>query len=77
MANELCDGDCNHCPIINHKNSRLLSAILNEAYDRFGNEFYQIVQGACPNLTCCRDCHIDDFCHVEGCKIIKHNKEKS
>ena len=70
-----CNGDCNHCPIIIHPNSRLLSAILNKAYDRFGSEFYKIVQDECPNLTCCFDCHIDDFCHVEGCQVLKYNEE--
>jgi len=49
----------------------MLSAIMNQAHDKFGNEFYKIVQGMCPNLTVCYDCRIDDFCHVEGCKILK------
>ena len=66
----LCDQDCNHCPIINHPNSRMLTKILNAAYDRFGDEFYKIVQDQCPNLTVCYDCRIDDFCHIEGCKLI-------
>jgi len=65
----LCDRKCNECPIINHPNSRLLTAILNQAHDKFGNDFYEIVQEACPNMTVCKDCRIDDFCHVEGCEI--------
>jgi len=68
---KLCDEDCNHCPIILHKNSRLLTRILNEAQNKFGDEFCKIIQGYCPNLTCCRDCHIDDFCHDENCEIVK------
>jgi len=72
---ELCDSDCNHCPIISHPNSRLVTKILNEAYDKFGNEFYRIVQDNCPNLTCCYDCRVDDFCHFEDCKIVKGNDE--
>ena len=47
----LCDEDCNNCPIIGHPNSRLLTKILNEALDKFGDEFYHIVQKHCLNLT--------------------------
>ena len=64
-----CDGDCNHCPIILHKNSQLLTMILNQALQKFGDEFYEIVEKGCPNLTCCFECRIDDFCHVEGCTL--------
>ncbi len=67
----LCDEDCNHCPIILNKNSRRLTKILNEAYDKFGNDFYKIVQKHCPNLTVCYDCRIDDFCHLKECKLVK------
>jgi hypothetical protein len=72
---KLCDENCNHCPIIMHPNNRLVTRILNEAYEKFGSEFYKIVQGYCPNLTCCFDCHIDDFCHDENCKIVKDINE--
>jgi hypothetical protein len=44
---------------------------MNEAFDKFGNDFYAIVQENCPNMTVCYDCRIDDFCHMEGCEIIK------
>lgn len=64
-----CDGDCNHCPFVNHPNSRLLTYIFNKLYDKFGDDLYKIIQDACPNLTVCYDCKIDDFCHVEGCKL--------
>ena len=62
----LCDRDCNHCPIILHDNSRLLTKIFNEAFNTFGDDFYSIVQKHCPNMTCCADCHIDDFCHLKN-----------
>lgn len=66
----LCNEECNNCPIISHPNSKLVTKIFNEAYDEFGTAFHHIVQKHCPNLTCCYDCRIDDFCHFEGCKII-------
>lgn len=65
---EYCDGDCNHCGVIMHPNSRQLTAVLNALYNRFGNEVYVTVQHMCPNMTCCYDCRLDDFCHVEGCR---------
>jgi hypothetical protein len=67
---ELCDRDCNNCPIITHPNSRMVTYILNSLYEKMSDgDVYSTVQQACPNLTCCFDCHIDDFCHFEGCKI--------
>ncbi len=71
MSLKLCNRNCNECPIINHSNSRLLTRILNEAYDKFGDEFHEIVQNLCSNMTVCYDCRIDDFCHVEDCKIVE------
>lgn len=67
----LCNEDCNYCPIIRHKNSRVVTRILNELLERYGNGVYRVVEGNCPNLTCCFDCSIDDFCHIEGCEIVK------
>ena len=73
---KLCNRDCNNCPIVGHPNSRMLTAIFNRMIDKFDeNEVYKIVQGMCPNLTVCYNCRIDDFCHVEGCKIIRHSDE--
>ena len=66
----VCDENCNECPVIGHENSRMLTKILNEARDKFGDEFYHIVQRNCPNMTVCYDCRIDDFCHVEGCELV-------
>ena len=70
----LCDEDCNHCSLLSSPNSRMVTKILNELLEKFGNGVYEIVQSNCPNLTCCYDCHIDDFCHDEDCKIIKEIK---
>lgn len=75
MPIKLCDKNCNECPLINHGNSRMLTKILNEAYDKFGDEFYHIVQKNCPNFTVCYDCRIDDFCHCEGCEITRIKEE--
>jgi len=73
---KLCDNDCNHCQIIRHENSRMVTFILNSLFEKFGDEVYLVVQSACPNLTCCFDCRIDDFCHVEGCEIAAAAEEK-
>jgi len=70
----LCDEKCNECILLQSPNSRMVTEVLNELYNKFGNGVYEIVEKNCPNLTCCYDCHIDDFCHVKGCKIIKENK---
>lgn len=35
---------------------------------------YEIVETQCPNLTCCYDCCIDDFCHLPDCEIVRKNK---
>ena len=67
---KLCDEDCNHCPMVMHPNSRMLTYILNKAHDEFGDKFYKIVQDACPNFTICYDCRIDDFVHMEGCDLV-------
>jgi len=69
-----CDEKCNSCPIVTHPNSRMVTRIMNEAYKKFGQDFYRIVQSNCSNLTCCFDCCIDDFCHIEGCKIVEDLK---
>ena len=63
-----CDENCNECALLDN---RQLSKILNMLYLKFGDEAYHIIQSECPNLTCCADCHIDDFCHIEGCEILK------
>ena len=64
---QLCNGDCNHCPIVSHPNSRMLTRVLNELHNKFGDGVYEIVQRDCPNFTVCYDCRIDDFVHDEGC----------
>jgi len=66
---ELCDRDCNHCQIIGNKNSRMVTFILNSLLEKFGNDVYEVVRNECPILTCCFDCHVDGFCHNEGCEI--------
>ena len=72
---KLCDGNCNECPIIMHPNSRMVTRILNMLHEKFGDDAYVIVQSHCPNLTCCYDCGIDDFCHDSDC-ILPDPKAK-
>lgn len=40
---KLCDEDCNNCPIIGHPNNRMVTKILNQAFEKYGDEFYLIV----------------------------------
>ena len=70
----LCDEDCNNCALLRAPNARQLSLALEAAYQRFGDDFYAIIQHVCPNMTACRDCHIDDFTHIEGCEIAEAAK---
>jgi hypothetical protein len=71
MKTRVCNGDCNHCPIVNHPNSRMLTKVLNELLLEFGSGVYKIVQRNCPNMTVCFDCRIDDFYHNADCAIMQ------
>jgi len=72
---KLCDKKCNECVLMTNSNAKILTKIFNELYDELGGEVSQIVGKYCPNLTCCYDCHIDDFCHFENCEIVKNEEE--
>ena len=65
---EFCNGDCNNCEAIRN---RQVTVILNALYETFGERVYSIVQHYCPNLTCCADCHEDDFGHERRCELLK------
>jgi hypothetical protein len=67
---ELCDKNCNKCPLVIHPNSRMVTKVLNELLNKFGDDVYPVVQNLCANLTVCYDCHIDDFCHEEDCELM-------
>ena len=56
----LCNEDCNHCEAIRNRQVSLALHVLRCV---FGEVVTGIVNEVCPNLTCCADCHIDDFCH--------------
>lgn len=71
--NRQCDENCNECGILRSPNNKQLTLILNKLHNKFGDEAYKIIQDGCPNLTCCADCHIDDFCHIEGCVLNGKN----
>ena len=70
-----CDENCNNCPLMQEGNAKMLTVIFNALYEQFGSEAYRTVEDHCPNLTCCFDCHIDDFCHVEGCELVAAAEE--
>ena len=72
---KLCNEDCNHCPIISHPNSRMLTKVLNDLFSEFGDAVTDILNDNCPNMTCCFDCHIDDFTHVVGCELAAPEKD--
>lgn len=64
--------DCNRCYIKTPYLHRVAYSILFKLYlyYRVNNEFiYRTTQSICPNLTCCPECRMDDFTHVEGCKL--------
>ena len=70
----LCDENCNECPLIAHKNSRMITHVLNVLFKKFGEDVYELVQGHCPNLTVCYDCRVDDFVHLEGCELAEEEE---
>jgi hypothetical protein len=67
----LCDEKCNECQIINSDNYKQLYTLLQSLNDKYN--ICSEVNSYCPNMTCCPECHIDDFCHVEGCSISNLN----
>ena len=66
-----CDEDCNNCEI---HNNRQFSLLINILHEMFGDDVYHATENCCPNMTCCADCRIDDFCHDEGCEIEREAK---
>ncbi len=56
----LCNEDCNHCEAIRN---RQVSLALDTLSCIYGDDVTAIVNEICPNLTCCADCHVDDFTH--------------
>ena len=60
--------NCNDCAIENLALRATCYDILYAHYLLFGNQSYALTQKGCPNMTCCPECRIDDFCHIEGCK---------
>lgn len=57
----LCDERCNGCEATENRQAALLMNVLREVY---GDGVVQIANSICPNMTCCPDCRIDDFCHM-------------
>ena len=58
------------------KNEKAQYMKLAKAYEVYeenndGGLFLQRVNQKDAHLTVCPECHIDDFCHVEGCSIAK------
>lgn len=72
---KFCDENCNECELFNSKSSRQLSLLLNTLEKVYGEGVVQITNEICPNLTCCEDCHIDDFTHFENCEIDEESRK--
>lgn len=68
-----CDSKCNECPVINHPNTVTLYQTLQRLLYLYGDGVEDVVNGYCPNMTVCPACHVDDFCHVEGCELDTEN----
>lgn len=60
-AKFLCNERCSECSAIENRQAALLMNVLLEVY---GDGVYEIANSICPNMTCCPDCRIDDFCHM-------------
>lgn len=35
---------------------------------KYGSYLYSYINATDAHLTVCPECHVDDFCHIEGCK---------
>ena len=66
---QLCDENCNECSVINSANFKQIYRMLAFADQEYGRDFLALVNDNCCNATVCPECHVDDFCHVEGCSI--------
>ena len=67
-----CPRDCNNClPKADIHLRRMIYRVLTAISfnPEFDTAIDPIVNGICPNLTCCPECGVDDFCHVEGCEF--------
>ena len=69
MKTDLCNKNCGDCPLMKHEHSKMITKILNRLHNKIGAEVIEIVNEYCPNLTCCYNCHIDDFCHFKNCDL--------
>lgn len=78
---DLCNSDCNNCRLLFAKDDndfkalKQLHVLLNALEIAFGGGVVQIANMVCPNLTCCPNCHIDDFSHFRNCDVEKTAKE--
>lgn len=64
---EICDEICNGCR--NNRSSRASYRILQLINER-DESIIKEINKICPNMSCCPECRVDDFCHVEGCNYI-------
>lgn len=78
---DFCDNNCNECSLLFAEDEKSFNAlkqmhVLLDALElAFGEGVTQIANMICPNLTCCPNCHIDDFSHFENCEIEKASEK--
>ena len=70
-----CKIDCNKCLRDNPDLFRQAYMII-ATLERKNPNIIKIVNAYCPNLSVCPECQIDDFVHMEGCKIDKELEVK-
>lgn len=66
----LCDENCNECAMVNSKNGRMLTVIMNELYNKYGDGVLEIILKYCPMFSVCYDCRVNHFCHSANCELI-------
>jgi hypothetical protein len=71
----LCLQNCQVCPLILNRNSKLLTVVFNAIFKKFGDEIISVINEVCPKLTKCFDCKTDDFSHKENCELEKESKK--
>ncbi len=63
-----CLTDCNSCAVIHSQNWITGYLVLARLARKHANVLREVNE-QCPNMTCCPECHVDDFSHTKGCAV--------